>query len=126
MRCVRCGSNGSISRDGHTSVSPSSPHAEAGFRPVADLDRPLTPGHEVIGNVAAVGPGEKQWKVGDRVGAGWHGGHDGKPTETPLSFSRPDGLTPLFSGMCKWCRKGFNQACVNKTINGIMRDGGCE
>lgn len=31
---------------------------------------PLVPGHEVVGDVAAVGPSEKRWKVGDRVGAG--------------------------------------------------------
>lgn len=29
---------------------------------------PLIPGHEVLGRVVAVGPGEKHWKVGDRVG----------------------------------------------------------
>lgn len=39
---------------------------------------PFIPGHEIIGSVVAVGPGEKQWKVGDRVGGAWHGGHDGK------------------------------------------------
>ncbi len=38
---------------------------------------PIVPGHEIIGNVAAVGAGVTAWKVGDRVGAGWHGGHDG-------------------------------------------------
>jgi D-arabinose 1-dehydrogenase-like Zn-dependent alcohol dehydrogenase len=38
---------------------------------------PLTPGHEVIGRVAAVGEDVKAWKVGDRIGGGWHGGHDG-------------------------------------------------
>ena len=38
---------------------------------------PRIPGHEVIGHVVAVGPHEKQWKVGDRVGGPWHGGHDG-------------------------------------------------
>lgn len=38
---------------------------------------PLTPGHEIIGRVAAVGDGVSLWKVGDRIGAGWHGGHDG-------------------------------------------------
>ena len=37
----------------------------------------MVPGHEVIGNVVALGPGESDWKVGDRVGAPWHGGHDG-------------------------------------------------
>ena len=38
---------------------------------------PRIPGHEVIGDVAAVGHGEKVWKAGDRVGGAWHGGHDG-------------------------------------------------
>jgi len=36
----------------------------------------MIPGHETVGEVVAVGPGEKTWKVGDRVGAPWHGGHD--------------------------------------------------
>ena len=35
------------------------------------------PGHETIGDVVATGPGEEKWKVGNRVGAAWHGGHDG-------------------------------------------------
>ncbi|KAL9622158.1 MAG: hypothetical protein Q9160_003501 [Pyrenula sp. 1 TL-2023] len=38
---------------------------------------PRVPGHEVIGEVAAVPDTEKVWKKGDRVGAPWHGGHDG-------------------------------------------------
>ncbi len=38
---------------------------------------PLVPGHEIIGNVAAVPEGETTWKVGDRIGGAWHGGHDG-------------------------------------------------
>ena len=38
---------------------------------------PVIPGHEIIGHVVAVGPHEKDWKVGDRVGGAWHGGHDG-------------------------------------------------
>lgn len=38
---------------------------------------PIVPGHEIIGDVVAVGRGEKVWKTGDRVGGGWHGGHDG-------------------------------------------------
>lgn len=37
----------------------------------------MVPGHEVVGDVVAVGPGVKVWKDGDRVGGGWHGGHDG-------------------------------------------------
>ena len=40
-------------------------------------NRPLIPGHEVVGTVVELGPGEKNWKLGDRVGGAWHGGHDG-------------------------------------------------
>ncbi|KAA6409241.1 MAG: alcohol dehydrogenase [Lasallia pustulata] len=64
---------------------------------------PRTPGHETIGDVVAVGPGERNWKVGDRVGGGWHGGHD---------------------GVCKPCKRGLNQMCVNEKINGLHLDGG--
>ena len=64
---------------------------------------PLTPGHEVVGTVAAVGPGEKRFKVNDYVGSGWHGGH---------------------CSNCKSCRKGDFVTCENGAINGITRDGG--
>lgn len=37
----------------------------------------MVPGHEIIGKVAAVGEGVESYKEGDRIGAGWHGGHDG-------------------------------------------------
>jgi len=66
---------------------------------------PRVPGHEVIGTVIAVGDGEKKWKVGDCVGGGWHGGHD---------------------GLCKACNRGLFQMCENEVINGVSRDGGCE
>ena len=65
---------------------------------------PRTPGHEIIGEVAAVPSSEKRWKIGDRVGGGWHGGHD---------------------GTCKNCARGFNQTCVAADINGVTMDGGC-
>lgn len=45
---------------------------------------PVIPGHEAIGNIVAVGPGEKKWKEGDLVGAPWHGGHDGTCKKTWL------------------------------------------
>ncbi|MCJ1250849.1 hypothetical protein MMC30_008077 [Trapelia coarctata] len=65
---------------------------------------PIIPGHEVIGHVVAVGDGEKgQWKVGDRVGGAWHGGHD---------------------GTCTSCKRGMFQMCVNETVNGVYRNGG--
>ncbi|EAW11660.1 alcohol dehydrogenase [Aspergillus clavatus NRRL 1] len=64
---------------------------------------PRVPGHEVVGRVAAVGDGETYWKIGDRTGAGWHGGHD---------------------GTCGACKKGLFQMCDNEQVNGITRDGG--
>lgn len=45
---------------------------------------PIIPGHEAIGHIVAIGPNEKEWKVGDRVGGPWHGGHDGSCP--PLDF----------------------------------------
>src|SRR5271163_5175618 len=38
---------------------------------------PRVPGHEVAGVVDAVGAGVTGWRQGQRVGVGWHGGHDG-------------------------------------------------
>jgi D-arabinose 1-dehydrogenase-like Zn-dependent alcohol dehydrogenase len=35
---------------------------------------PRVPGHEIAGTIAAIPPTEKHWKLGQRVGAGWHGG----------------------------------------------------
>ena len=41
------------------------------------LYSPVVPGHEFIGHVAAIGDNVSQWKIGDRIGGPWHGGHDG-------------------------------------------------
>lgn len=60
-------------------------------------------GHEFVGDVAAVPASEKKWKVGDRVGGAWHGGHD---------------------GTCRSCKRGQFQLCQNKTVNGVFREGG--
>ncbi|TLS26313.1 hypothetical protein PpBr36_05368, partial [Pyricularia pennisetigena] len=64
---------------------------------------PRIPGHEIIGRVAAVGQDVSGWEAGQRVGSGWHGGHD---------------------GTCKACNKGVHQMCENQLINGITKDGG--
>ncbi|KAE8556953.1 hypothetical protein EYB25_001659 [Talaromyces marneffei] len=64
---------------------------------------PQVPGHEIIGKVVAVGSGVSGWTVGDRVGGGWHGGHD---------------------GTCRACKTGHYQMCDNQLVNGITRDGG--
>ncbi|KAI4196906.1 MAG: hypothetical protein LQ348_002229 [Seirophora lacunosa] len=70
---------------------------------------PMIPGHEMIGSVAAVGPGEKKWKVGDRVGGPWHGGHDGNA----IAWHTARGAANLQAKMCD-----------NGTVNGVYRNGG--
>ena len=79
-------------------------HSDAGVQAGAFGNSfPIIPGHELIGNVVAVGDGEKKWKVGDRVGGPWHGGHD---------------------AVCKQCQRGQFQMCQNEAINGVTKDGG--
>jgi alcohol dehydrogenase/propanol-preferring alcohol dehydrogenase len=65
---------------------------------------PRVPGHEVAGVIDAVGRSVAVWKVGDRVGVGWHGGH---------------------CGYCESCRRGDFVTCrVAAQIPGITYDGG--
>jgi D-arabinose 1-dehydrogenase-like Zn-dependent alcohol dehydrogenase len=67
------------------------------------ISYPRVPGHEVAGIVDAVGSAETEWRVGQRVGVGWHGGHD---------------------GTCRECRRGDFRNCQNQKIPGISYDGG--
>jgi len=67
------------------------------------ISYPRVPGHEVAGIVDAVGSGVLEWRVGQRVGVGWHGGHD---------------------GTCRECRRGDFRNCRNQKIPGISYDGG--
>ncbi|WP_435067280.1 alcohol dehydrogenase [Haloplanus sp. C73] len=64
---------------------------------------PRTPGHEIVGRVDAVGDDVTAWSEGDRVGAGWHGGH-------------------CFT--CEACRRGDFLLCENADITGVTFDGG--
>src|SRR6476646_11426582 len=41
------------------------------------IQYPRIPGHEVVGIVDELGAGVSEWKIGQRVGIGWHGGQDG-------------------------------------------------
>src|ERR1700685_506897 len=41
------------------------------------IEYPRVPGHEVAGIIDELGAGVSEWKKGQRVGVGWHGGHDG-------------------------------------------------
>ena len=67
------------------------------------LQYPRVPGHEVAGRVDAIGDRVTNWKQGDRVGIGWHGGHD---------------------FVCDQCRRGDFAMCANRKITGIDFDGG--
>jgi D-arabinose 1-dehydrogenase-like Zn-dependent alcohol dehydrogenase len=64
---------------------------------------PIVPGHEIVGVVDALGEGVQQWRVGQRVGLGWYGGH---------------------CGMCEPCRRGDFVLCNKARIPGLTYDGG--
>src|SRR5579871_2906962 len=67
------------------------------------IQYPRVPGHEVSGRFDKVGPDVTQWKQGQRVGVGWHGGH-------------------CFH--CEPCRRGHFILCKSLKITGITHDGG--
>ncbi len=67
------------------------------------IQYPRVPGHEVSGVIDELGAGVTEWKKGQRVGVGWHGGHD---------------------GTCLSCRRGDFRNCLNLKIAGISYDGG--
>ena len=64
---------------------------------------PRVPGHEIAGVLDATGPDVPVFKVGQRVGLGWHGGH---------------------CNYCNPCRRGDFMLCENQPISGINYDGG--
>jgi len=64
---------------------------------------PRVPGHEIAGVIDEVGAGVREWKKGQRVGVGWHGGQD---------------------GTCLACRRGDFVNCSNVKVCGISYDGG--
>jgi len=66
------------------------------------ISYPRVPGHEVVGFVDKAGETVSAW-LGQRVGVGWHGGHD---------------------NTCSECRRGDFQNCHNRRIPGISYDGG--
>lgn len=67
------------------------------------LQFPRIPGHEIAGRIDALGAGVQDWKVGQRVGVGWHGGH-------------------CFH--CEPCRRGDFILCRYGKVTGISHDGG--
>jgi alcohol dehydrogenase, propanol-preferring len=63
----------------------------------------VTPGHEVVGEVVATGPGVSRFSTGDRVGGAWLAGTDGS---------------------CRYCRQGRENLCPNSIYTGWDIHGG--
>jgi alcohol dehydrogenase, propanol-preferring len=64
---------------------------------------PIVPGHEIVGRVAAIGPGVAGFAQGQRVGIPWLG-HT--------------------CGVCPYCRDGKENLCDAPLFTGFTRDGG--
>ena len=64
---------------------------------------PITPGHQVVAIVEAVGENVTGWAIGDRAGVAWLGGAD---------------------GVCAYCASERENLCPNATFTGWDRDGG--
>lgn len=64
---------------------------------------PVTPGHEIVGRVAGLGPGAGRFKEGDRVGVPWLG-------ET--------------CGRCEYCLSGRENLCERARFTGYQLPGG--
>jgi D-arabinose 1-dehydrogenase-like Zn-dependent alcohol dehydrogenase len=67
------------------------------------IQYPRVPGHEIAGIIDVVGKDVSEWKPGQRVAVGWHGGND---------FH------------CDSCRRGDFVTCTNLQVPGIAYDGG--
>jgi propanol-preferring alcohol dehydrogenase len=63
----------------------------------------VVPGHEVVGRVAALGPGTSRFIIGDRVGVAW---------------------LRSTCGACRWCRSGRENLCPAARFTGWDEDGG--
>ena len=70
---------------------------------LAHPKHPLTPGHEIVGIVDAVGAGVTRFKTGQRVGIPWLG---------------------WTCGQCEFCRRGEENLCPNARFTGYQIDGG--
>jgi propanol-preferring alcohol dehydrogenase len=64
---------------------------------------PITPGHEVVGEVQALGAGVEELAIGDRVGVPW------------LGYS---------CGTCAFCTSGRENLCAEARYTGYQLDGG--
>ena len=63
----------------------------------------VTPGHEIVGTVDALGPEVTRWRVGDRIGVPW------------LAHT---------CGVCRFCTSGRENLCLDPRFTGWDVDGG--
>ena len=68
-----------------------------------DPKLPLVPGHEIVGEVVAIGPGVEGFTPGQRVGIPWLG---------------------RTCGRCRFCREGRENLCDDPGFTGYTLDGG--
>jgi propanol-preferring alcohol dehydrogenase len=76
-------------------------HLVEGEIPLPKL--PIVPGHQIVGQVDALGEGVARFSLGDRVGVPW-----------------------LYStcGTCEYCQRGFENLCDSARFTGQHADGG--
>jgi len=68
-----------------------------------DPKRPVIPGHQIVGRVAACGQGVRDPAPGTRIGIPWLGGS---------------------CGTCRFCRRGSENLCDDAVYTGYQVDGG--
>lgn len=68
-----------------------------------DMVLPMTPGHEIVGRVAAIGAAVDRWTIGQRVGVPWLG---------------------WTCGACRYCRAGQENLCTQARFTGYQIPGG--
>jgi alcohol/geraniol dehydrogenase (NADP+) len=64
---------------------------------------PFIPGHEIIGNVTALGGEVQKLEIGQRVGVGWQSNS---------------------CGLCEWCSQGLENLCPTAEATCVHRHGG--
>src|SRR5215207_9680981 len=70
---------------------------------LAPAHLPVVPGHQIVGRIAALGPGVADSRVGERVGVAW---------------------IHSACGVCRWCTSGCENLCPDFVSTGCGHDGG--
>ena len=65
--------------------------------------RPVVPGHQIVGVIDKIGPQVTRWQIGDRVGVPWLYHTD---------------------GTCRYCRKNQENVCLHGQFTGYDANGG--